>query len=122
MSKKDEFKKFILNKPELIDYVEKHNSSWQKLYEIYDLYGDNSEVWSKYLTVKANSQVDIKGLLNTLKSINLDSLEENITQVQKVVDLVSEFTKKDSSESSSNYKEEKLDNIYGDNSENTSIK
>jgi hypothetical protein len=122
MSKKDEFKKFILNKPELIDYVEKHNSSWQKLYEIYDLYGDNSEVWSKYLTVKANSQVDIKGLLNTLKSINLDSLEENITQVQKVVDLVSEFTKKDSSESSSNYKEEKLENIYGDNSENTSIK
>ena len=122
MSKKDEFKKFILNKPELIDYVEKHNSSWQKLYEIYDLYGDNSEVWSKYLTVKANSQVDIKGLLNTLKSINLDSLEENITQVQKVVDLVSEFTKKDNSESSSNYKEEKLDNIYGDNSENTSIK
>jgi len=115
MSKKDDFKKFVLNKPELIDYVEKNNSSWQKLFEVYDLYGESSEVWNKYKINKSvNNNIDLKGIINTLKNIDLDSLEENLSSIQKVVGLVEEFTKKDEKDENIKPSEEKIDNIYGD--------
>ena len=70
MSKKEEFKNFILNRPELIDYVESNKTTWQKLYEIYDLYGKDSDVWNKYkntkkakiVSKKSSSTIKIRGL------------------------------------------------------------
>lgn len=119
MSKKEEFKNFVLNKPELIDYVEKNRTTWQKLYEVYDLYGENSEVWNKYKDNKLlDSNIDLKNIINTFKNVNLDSLEENISSIQKVVGLVSEFTKKEDKEKNENIKEEKIDDIYGEDNEN----
>ena len=45
MSKVDEFKEFVRKNPKLLSYVKKGESSWQKFYEIYDLYGDNETAW-----------------------------------------------------------------------------
>ena len=119
MSKKEEFKKFVLNKPELIDYVDSGKSTWQKLYEIYDLYGEKSDIWNKYRDLRINdNNIDLKGIINTIKNINLDSLEENISSIQKVVGLVSEFTKKEEEEEDKEVKEEKVDKIFGDKNEN----
>ena len=119
MSKKEEFKNFILNRPELIDYVESNKTTWQKLYEIYDLYGKDSDVWNKYKNTKiVDNNIDIRGIINQIKNINLDSLEENLSSIQKVVGLVSEFTKKDEENKEIIKKEEKIDNIYGDDNEN----
>ena len=36
--KKDDFKNFVRTKPELIKYVKNGEMTWQKFYEIYDLY------------------------------------------------------------------------------------
>ena len=47
---KETFKSFVRVHPELADYVLKNSISWQQLYEIYELYGDNSSVWNKYFT------------------------------------------------------------------------
>jgi predicted nucleic acid-binding protein len=119
MSKKEDFKNFVLTKPELVEYVENNKTTWQKLFEIYDLYGENNDIWKKYEESRTiHNSIDLKGIINQLKNINLDSLEENITQVQKVVDLVSEFTKKEEKETIVNAKEEKIDKLYGDESEN----
>ena len=112
---KENFKKFISTHPEFIDYIKANNTSWQSLYELYDIYGEDMSIWNKYLT-KSNDITNISSLLNTLKSINLDSLEENISSIQKAVDLVSELTHKEEKEIIKP-KESKIDNIYGDNSE-----
>ncbi len=118
MSKKDEFKKFILNKPELIDYVQSNKTTWQKLFELYDLYGEDNSVWDKYKVSKVlPSELDLKGIISTLKNINLDSLEENISSIQKVVGLVEEFTKKEEVKTEVKPKEEKIEEIYGDKNE-----
>lgn len=110
MSKLDNFKKFVSIHPEFVDYVKKNNTSWQSLFELYDMYGENSNIWNKYLK---KEEFDIKGLLSTLKNINLDSLEENITSIQKAVSLVEELIKPEEKEEVTS-KEEKIDKLYGE--------
>ena len=48
MSKKEEFKNFVKTKPELVSYIKDGNMTWQKFYEIYDLYGSDEEAWKDY--------------------------------------------------------------------------
>lgn len=42
---KDTFKIFAGKHPELAESVLKSKTTWQKLYELYDIYGENSTVW-----------------------------------------------------------------------------
>ncbi|MDD6652257.1 MAG: spore coat protein YlbD, partial [Clostridium sp.] len=115
MSKLDNFKKFVSNHPEFADYVKKNNVSWQSFYELYDLYGEDDEIWKKYIKDDISDQISIKGLLNTLKNINIDSLEENISSIQKAVGLVEELTRETKKEEEkANPKEEKIDKLYGE--------
>ena len=115
MSKLDNFKNFVFNHPEFADYVKTNNVSWQSLYELYDIYGEDTNVWSKYLSKNETSIFNISGLLDTIKNIDLNSLEENINNIQKAVGFVEELTKKEEpKEETKEVKETKIDNIYGD--------
>ena len=115
MEKLDKFKKFVSNHPEFVDYVKKNNVSWQTLYELYDIYGEDDKVWNKYIKYDIKDSINIKGLLSTLKNINLDSLEENISSIQKAVGLVEELTREDDKKDSEvKAKEEKIDKLYGE--------
>ncbi|MCI7083373.1 MAG: YlbD family protein [Tenericutes bacterium] len=115
MAKIDKFKKFVSNHPEFVDYVRNNKVTWQSFYELYDIYGEDMSVWNKYIKDDIKDSINIKGILNTLKTINLDSLEENIGSLQKAVSLVEELTrdtKKDEKEVEA--KEEKIDTFFGD--------
>ena len=114
MSKIEEFKKFMYNHPEFIDYAKSNNVSWQTFYELYDLYGENEDVWKKYTSKSITDNINIKNILNTVKNINLDSLEENISSIQKAVMLIEELTKSNNKEDNESLKEEKITNLYGD--------
>ena len=118
MEKIDNFKKFIYNHPEFIDEVRANKTSWQSLYELYDLYGEDEKIWNKYISNNSIDSFSIKGLLNTIKNIDVSSLEENINNIQKAVALVEEFTKKeDNIKKETNLKETKIDNLYGESNE-----
>ena len=78
MAKIDNFKKFVSNHPEFVDYVRNNKVTWQSFYELYDIYGEDMSVWNKYIKDDIKDSINIKGILNTLKTINLDSLEENL--------------------------------------------
>ncbi len=115
MEKIDKFKKFVSNHPEFVDYVHKDKVTWQSFYELYDIYGEDMDVWNKYIKDDIKDSINIKGILSTLKNINLDSLEENIGSLQKAMSLVEELTrdsKKD--EEKVEAKEEKIDTFFGD--------
>ena len=58
MDKKSEFKAFVKNNPSLIKYVKNNEMTWQKFYEIYDIYGEDESVWNKYI------KNDIKDSIN----------------------------------------------------------
>ena len=93
MSKKEEFKEFIKKNPKLVKYVRNGEASWQKFYEIYDIYGENEEAWKEYLGVTAT--VGTIDALSWLKNINLDSVQSGVANIQKMLGMVQELTSKD---------------------------
>ena len=90
MHKKEEFKNFVSLNPNLIDVVKSKNKTWQELYEIYDLYGDNKEVWDKYLNM-GNNIDSINELTKLLKNVNLDSVQKYIDTARKIVGVIGEL-------------------------------
>ena len=44
MSKKDDFKEFASKNPSLAKYIENGEMSWQKFYELYDIYGEDVNI------------------------------------------------------------------------------
>ena len=86
---KENFKKFVKSNPKLINYVKNNNISWQKLYEIYCLYGEDENVWNKYI-LDTNKNFD--DLLDLLKNINLESIKNTVEGLQKVISIIQDFS------------------------------
>ena len=76
MSKKDEFKEFVKGNPSLVKHVKDGTTTWQKLYEIYDLYGDNKEAWKEYIPL-----VVAPDLMGWIKNIDLDSVQNGVNNI-----------------------------------------
>lgn len=108
---KETFKEFVKKNPKLIKYVKNNEMTWQKFYEIYDIYGEDKNAWHDYLKEDAEDvvksaagAVGVADFLNFLKTVNLDSLQEGIGNVQRVLGIFQDLTKKDSSEKKEEYK------------------
>lgn len=85
---KDNFIKFVKINPGLVDYVKKNNVSWQSLYEVYSLYGEDESVWSRYLNDRDSS---INELVNLIKGVNLESVRKVVDGLQRTISLVQEI-------------------------------
>ncbi len=70
--------------------------TFQDFYEIYDIYGEESNVWDKYFkeTEKEKDEYRLKELSGILKNINIDSIEHHVNNAQKIIGIVQELTKK----------------------------
>lgn len=88
---KEGFKVFARSHPELISSVMSGDTSWQKLYELYDIYGDDNEVWSKYITNKVTKDASFKDVFNNIKNIDMDSFQKGINNLQKTIGLLQGF-------------------------------
>ena len=106
--KQEEFKNFVRTKPELIKYVQNGKMTWQKFYELYDLYGEDENIWNKYLnkedklenTIKNNNPLE--GILDTVKNIDTGKLQDGLSSVQKAIDLFGGLLIKDKKEETYN--------------------
>ncbi len=97
MSSKEEFKLFVRSNPTLLNYVNNGTMTWQKFYEMYDLYGASSSVWDKYI----KSEVKTSDIINWLKNIDIDKVEENINSIRRVLSVLSDVGKNKDTEVSS---------------------
>ena len=93
MSKKEAFKAFVASKPELADYIENGQMSWQKFYELYDIYGEDASVWNKY-NRKESVDSTINKFGDIFKSVDINSIKEHINTAQKALSFVQELTGK----------------------------
>lgn len=97
MARKDEFKVFASKHPELVRYIKNGETTWQNLYEIYDIYGEEESAWQDYLkkeeTIKSND-LNFKSFTDKLKNIDLSSIQEHIGTAQKALGIVQELTSK----------------------------
>lgn len=97
MDKKDEFKGFARLHPELVNYIKNGDMTWQKFYEIYDIYGENDTAWANYFnttTSKTTTSDAVGAIGDKLKNIDMNSIQEHIKTAQKALNLVSELTGK----------------------------
>lgn len=92
MSKKEEFKAFAKTHPELVNSIRSGDASWQNLYEIYDIYGDDDRAWNNYL--KKGNTSNITNFTDIVKNIDMDSVQKHINTAQKALGLVQELTGK----------------------------
>ena len=98
MAKKEEFKEFVKKNPSLINYVNNNEMTWQKFYEMYDMYGENDNVWDKYINARTLENIGAEGAglglaeaFKWFKNIDLDSVQSGVNNLQKVVDIIQDF-------------------------------
>lgn len=105
---KESFKEFVRKNPRLVKYVNKENMSWQKFYEMYDLYGEENDVWKSYLEeekekVVATSPATVSDFMSYFKNMNIDSVQESIGSIQRVLGVLGDLTAKSDSTPKSTY-------------------
>ena len=88
---KENFKSFARLHPELASSVLNDRVSWQKLYELYDIYGENSTIWDKYFKTSTLKDSKIGDIVDTIKTIDLETVQSGIQNMQKAISLLQEI-------------------------------
>lgn len=98
MSKIEEFKGFVKENPRLIKFVKNGEMTWQKFYEIYDLYGNESDAWKDFLSTSVETATNVENksqatsdLMSWIKGIDLDSVREGVNSLQRVIGVMQDF-------------------------------
>ena len=89
MSKED-FKKFVRKNPNLIKYVNNKNITWQKIYETYELYGENESIWNNYV-YENKTPNSFNEIINNIKKIDLEKLQTGIENIQNTISMIQSF-------------------------------
>ncbi len=98
MSKKEEFKEFMRNKPELLEYIRNKEMTLQSFYEIYDVYGSDENAWKAYERSEGPSNIiSPTKITDIMKNINLDEIQKHVNTAQKALGIVEDLTTKGSS-------------------------
>ncbi len=100
MSKVDDFKEFVKGNPSLIKYIKNGEMSWQKFYEIYDIYGEDNSVWNEYLTTTSSNSSNntnrstsyhLEDIIKMAKNIDVNKVQDSLTSLQKTLSLFGEI-------------------------------
>ena len=102
MDKLTNFKEFVKKNPSFVKYVKNNEMTWQKFYELYDLYGEDDGVWSTYRNSEVaekkqitTTSTGISEIFDWLKNINLDIFQDGINSVQRVISVLQDLGNKD---------------------------
>lgn len=97
---KESFKLFVRKHPELIEYVNSDQMTWQKFYDMYTLYGEeNNEAWSNYFKSKTPASINNKGkkefrindIIQYVKNVDMDSLQKGISGIERAIGFIQDL-------------------------------
>ena len=100
----DDFREFVKDKPFLKDLVKNKEYTWQELYERYDLYGPEDEVFlekeedEEQVEEEKEESSDAEGfssILGLLSGLDMDKISDSLSSMKKVLNILAEVTKKD---------------------------
>ena len=90
MSNLDNFKLFIKGNPSFASYIKDGSMTWQKFYELYDMYGEDSPVWDEYKQEKKKGTT-LNDVINLAKNIDMNKLQDGVNSLSKAVGLFSDL-------------------------------
>ena len=82
---KEKFKVFVKSNPKLIDSVKSGDKTWQELYELYSLYGEDEIIWNNYLK---DNKTGIDELVKMIQQVNLEKVKDTIDGMQKAISII----------------------------------
>lgn len=85
MDNLNEFKAFLKTIPGIKKDVIANKYTWQQIYEIYTMYGENDDFFRPYKT----HQLDINDVLEIIKNVDLDTLSSSLQSIEKILNIVS---------------------------------
>lgn len=105
----DEFKDFIKDKDFLKEKVKNKETSWQELFERFDLYGKDDEIFKEKKDTKDSKEEqtenDLKeddkkddsfsSFFNMLSGIDVDKISDGLNGMKKILNILSEITSTD---------------------------
>ena len=95
MDNLDKFKTFVRNNPSFATYIKNGEMTWQKFYELYDMYGEDNKVWDEFKNTNKNSPT-LNDIIKMAKNIDMDKFHDGINSLSKAATLFSElFTGKE---------------------------
>ncbi len=108
---KDSFKLFVRKHPELIQYVNNNQMTWQKFYDMYSLYGEEDQAaWKDYFGVEKKKETssskrefNFTELVKYIKSVDMDSLQKGISGLEKAISFIQDLGIIKTSEGSPNH-------------------
>ncbi len=107
---KEKFKLFIRSNPSIGKYVLNGNSSWQKLYETYVMYGETSSIWDEYKVsdkdisvTEINPNTTVKDIFSSIKNVDLDTVQKGVVNLQKTIGLLQDLGVGSATNNSTNY-------------------
>ena len=98
MSKLPQFKSFVKQNPSLVSHVKEGSMNWQKFYELYDLYGEDEQIWEPYIkkeTKEVTKEVGMGDLVTWFKNMDMDKMQEGIKSVERVLSVLQDFGTKE---------------------------
>lgn len=90
MSKIDDFKSFVKINPSFANYIKDGSMTWQKFYELYDMYGEDNTIWDDFKEEKKKS-TSLNDIVNLAKNIDVDKLQDGVNSLSKAVGLFSDL-------------------------------
>lgn len=97
MNNLDEFKHFVKANPTFASFIKNGQMTWQKFYELYDMYGEDSSVWDEFKELPKKNNPTISDIVNMAKNIDINKLQDGVNSLSKAVGLFSELFTNNSS-------------------------
>jgi len=102
MNNIENFKVFVKSNPSLANYIKEGTMTWQKFYELYDLYGEESSVWDEYKEPPKKSPT-INEIVSLAKKIDINKLQDGVNSLSKAVGLFSDLISNKTTNTRSGY-------------------
>ena len=99
----ENFKIFAKQHPNFASYIKDGTMTWQKFYELYDMYGEDSTIWNDYQEQSKKSPT-INDIVTMAKKIDINKLQDGVNSLSKAVGLFSDLFASKSSSTRNEYK------------------
>ena len=85
-----EFKAFLKTIPSIKEDVLNHRYTWQEIYEIYTMYGEDDHFFKPY----KEHPIENMNVLEIIKNVDLEALSSSLQSIEKVLGIVSNLLDK----------------------------